>query len=149
MNRATLTILVAAFLCGCADGQFRAKAMTTPDCGQIKGFTASIIHYGDSRIFVIPISKIKAGSEFRFILAPKLRSKTDATDYRQTEVTVHGKRDPEDLWFTPKTGKYSDSPTIVVCVPDPIPGGLSQYQYIVEVDGVGMLDPRADIIIDN
>jgi len=135
-------------LLAACDGKF-IKRNVTNNCGST-GWTLTAIHYGDSRVIVIPLSEVVAGAEFRFALVPQIKG-TGATDFADATVKVRGKRSPEDDWFTEFDGKASDL-TIFTCVEDTLVPGDS-VQYDVEIGFTGepnpraTLDPRARIII--
>ena len=126
----------------------RKRPSTTNNCSG-KGWTRTIVHYGDSRVIVVPLSKVKAGQEFRFYLIPQLKGR-GATDYTNANVTIDGKRSPEDDWFTPISGQASDT-YIFKCVDASLPVNAT-VEYNVDVRFAGdtepraLLDPRAIVI---
>jgi len=145
MFRKTTTVVAfALLLAGCADGKF--IKINEPNTCSTTGWTLTAIHYGDSRIVVIPVSEIVKDTEFRFILMPATET-TDTIDYSNVTVTVKGKP-PHDAWFEETTGEASSGDgTIRVCVDGPSLAPGDEIAYVVEVDGVGVLDPRATVII--
>jgi len=148
MKKTVAVLLSAIFMAGCADGRF-IKPGVKNSCGGT-GWTLTAIHYGDSRIVVIPLSEVKAGAEFRFVLLPQRKGR-GASDFSNAVVKVRGKRDPQDLWFKEASGKASDV-TIFTCVDKSLmPGDTVEYDVEVMFDGEprprATLDPRA-IVID-
>jgi|GEM_PF-4035957 len=133
-------ILLATMLLAACNGKF-IKRNVPNNCGS-KGWTLTAIHYGDSRVIVIPLSEVEAGAEFRFALLPQLKGH-GAADFTNATVKVRGKRDPEDLWFTEISGKASDV-TIFTCVKDTLAPG-DTVEYDVEVSFVGEPNPRATL----
>jgi hypothetical protein len=139
-----ITILfMAGLFAGCADGKF--IKIDEPNTCSTTGWTLTAIHYGDSRIVVIPISEVVKDAEFRFILLPA-DERTDSIDYKDVTVKVVGKP-PHDVWFEEKEGKASAGDgTIRVCMDGPSLAEGDEIYYIVEVENVGKLDPRAKVI---
>jgi hypothetical protein len=135
-------------LLAACDGKF-IKRNVTNNCSS-EGWTLTAIHYGDSRVIVIPLSEVVAGAEFRFALLPQLKG-TGATNFENATVKVRGKRSPEDDWFTEIDGKASDK-TIFTCVKNTLTPGDS-VEYVVEIGFTrepnprATLDPRATVII--
>jgi hypothetical protein len=137
-------ILITALLSACPDGRF-IKIDEPNTCGT-NGWTLTGIHYGDSRIVVIPISEVVEDGEFRFVLLPA-DEKTDTIDYKNVTVKVVGKP-PADTWFTEKSGTASSGDgTIRVCIDASQVNPGDEFSYEVIVDTVGILDPRAFVIV--
>ena len=62
-------ILLVPVITGCSNnGKFVSKSSTN-QCGG-HGWTHAIVHYGDSRVVVVPLSDVRAGQEMRFFLIP-------------------------------------------------------------------------------
>lgn len=143
MFRVAAIFLLVGLLAGCRHGEF-IKINEPNTCGTT-GWTLTGIHYGDSRIVVIPVSEVVEDGELRFVLLPA-DERTDTKDYKDVTVTVVGK--PPASWFTPKTGKASSGDgTIRVCMDDTELDPGDEFEYEVIVDTVGVLDPRATVII--
>lgn len=146
--RVAAVLTIAALAAGCVDGKF-VKRSTGNDCGGT-GWTHTAIHYGDSRIIVIPLSDVVAGQELRFFLVPKMRGR-DAKDYQGATVRVTSK--PADTWFDTESGVFTTSPIISTCVKDGLARG-AVLEYLVEVEvpagtKKAWLDPRAVVIDPN
>ena len=143
MYRTITMTFVCLLLAGGPDGRF-IKINEPNTCGTT-GWTLTAVHYGDSRIVVIPVSEVVKDAEFRLVLVPA-SEKTDSTDYKDVTVKVRGKP-PHDTWFEEEEAKASEGDgTIRVCIDGPMLDVGNEIFYIVEVEGVGILDPRATII---
>ena len=94
------------------------------------------LKYGDSQISAKKVTNIKAGKFWRIHLQP------DA-GYENAVVTVTGKN-PTDTWIS-ASGKEADSTYLKICVPGSVSVG-DQFYYMVTVQFVGQLDPRADVV---
>ena len=146
MKRAIAILLTAAVMTGCVNGKFVHKNDDNNCDG--KGWTHTIVHYGDSRVVVIPLSNVAAGQEFRFFLVPQFKGR-GARDVQNAKIKITVKS-PADLWFTEISGTASDI-FISKCVDDSYSIG-DEFEYKVEVyDSTGtdlkaMLDPRAVVI---
>ena len=141
MKRTNLTIASLLLLAGCAhEGEFIAE--DAPNSCDGKGYTFVIIHYSDSSLVVLPIINVRAGKELQYRLLPKL-SKGDPINYKDSMVTITGVTAPDGSWMN-ASGTFRDTDGVLrVCVPaEP---GEQNYKYEVRVDGVGVLDPRAEV----
>ena len=141
-------IAFAGLLTGCCttDGEFIKKNLPNT-CGTT-GWTLTAIYYGDSRIAVIPVSEVVKDAEFRFILTPDGKNANNRA-YSDMTVKVRGKP-PHDGWFEEQEGKANEGDgTIRVCIDGPAAqlAAGSEIYYIVEVEEVGILDPRAKVIV--
>ena len=147
MQRIVLILLAAMLITACSNGQPKKSSFQSTACNRpVLGYTRTAIHYGDSRIIVLPVSKVRANTEFRIHLVPKRRSKTDQVDYDTIIVTVTGKS-AQSSWIS-GSGDYrtANSGMIVVgCVPQGAAVGTT-YEFKVEVPGVGIIDPRAGVV---
>ncbi len=144
--RIAVILTIAALAAGCSNGKF-VKRSTANNCSG-EGWTHTAIHYGDSRIIVIPLSDVVAGEEMRFFLVPQMRGR-DAKDYQGATIRVTSK--PPDARFDTKEGVFTSSPIISTCIKDGLATG-TEFEYMVEVEmpagtQKAMLDPRA-IVID-
>ena len=138
-------ILLATMLLAACDGKFIKRSVTNR-C-DTTGWTLTAVHYGDSRIVVIPISEIVKDAEFRFELLPASKT-TDSKDYKDVEVKIRGKRSPDDDWFEEISAKATDGVgALWTCIDGASLNTGDDAYYEVEVVGVGTLDPRAKIII--
>lgn len=163
MLRLALIFFALAATAGCADGQFIRDKFTSTTCGgggiSLTGYTATIIRYGDSRLNVIPISKVLPGTEFRFVLLPKIRETDAPIDYEKAIVMISSDDDDADSpadWLEAK-GTFSDSGshTLVTCVPTRENLSKTKYKYKVsvsypsETDIISYIDPRVEIKNEN
>lgn len=140
-----ITFLLATFMiagCGTNEGLFIDTGAQN-SCGST-GYTFAGVVYGDSYIIGFPYSEVVAGAEFQIILETFGRDSAIISGLENRTVQIEGKSaGPEDDWLN-ASGVYSVSDKIVICIPDTTPGG--DYDYLIHVDGVGTLDPRARII---
>ena len=131
----------AALVTACAtDGMpIDSKEVIAP-CSA-PGYTQTKVRYGDSQIIVKPLSKVRPGTAFRFKLLPQ-RSATDQRDYRTVRVTIKAK---DSNWLPETSGTFKDARDglLTSCVPEDLQENV--YYYMVEVEDVGVLDPRADV----
>ncbi|HNP37605.1 MAG TPA: hypothetical protein PKK10_17290 [Woeseiaceae bacterium] len=111
-------------------------------CGN-KGYTWTGIHYGDSRLIVLPLSEIGAGYEWRFKLMPQSGS-SGPVAFSDATVTVDA--DDADLDWLEVDGTFkNEGGQLEVCVPGDLEVG-TPIKFNVTVTGVGMLDPRARVV---
>lgn len=144
MLRLVTLLFVAGLLAGCPDGRFIKKDLPNT-CGTT-GWTLTAIKYGDSHIVVIPVSEVVKDSEFRFVLVPNIED-GDTSDYEGVTVKVRGKP-PHDVWFEEAEGKAnSGDGTIRVCMDGTTLVADDEVFYVVEIENVGILDPRAKVIV--
>jgi len=147
MQRIVLILLAAVLFTACSNGRPKKASFQSTVCNRpVLGFTMTAIHYGDSRVIVLPVSKVRANTEFRVRLVPKHRSKTDQIDYNTIDVAVTGKS-AQSSWINGSGDFNSSSHGMIVvgCVPQAATVGTS-YEYKVEVPGVGIIDPRAGVV---
>jgi hypothetical protein len=99
------------------------------------------VHYGDSSLKVMPKISVKKGSGIEFRLKPS-KKKSDLVDYETVEVTIKGKatRDGKNDWIT-AAGTAKDNGALTLCAS----ADVGDYEYLVEVEGVGTLDPRVKV----
>lgn len=154
MIRLIVALGIASALAAC-DGTFRTKSFSSTTCGTavvpipVIGYTITGIHYGDSRLIVLPVSQIKPNSEFHFRLIPKVRTKSDQHNYQQMQVAITSADDDGDTpanWLHVDGTYNDDNRVLVACIPPTLT--KSEYKFMVTVQEVGQLDPRADVIID-
>lgn len=160
MKNLIILLCVLVVSAGCRDGQFIKDNFTSSTCGiSFSGYTATVVHYGDSRLFVLPISKIRPDTEFRFRLLPKVRKTDPPVDYRDAFVSITSDDDDLDTpanWLDVSGTLNANGNWLVTCVPAAAGLTQSRYKYkvtvswpgVAAVDTLGYLDPRADIIID-
>ena len=143
MLRTAALVLLVLLLSGCAiEGKFRANSLPNT-CGS-NGHTFVLIKYGDSHIAAKAVIRVRAGAELQYRLIP---DRGHAKNFEQAAVTITKKPSPppaSDADWVNASGNYDDdSGVLTVCVPeDP---EATSYFYQIEIDGVGMLDPRADV----
>jgi hypothetical protein len=142
MKNPFLLVLFVAGLAGCSsNGQLKPNEQNT--CGGDRtGVTNTTVHYGDSMLKVTPVSEVRIGSELRLVLTPRIE-KGDPANYDESRVTVT----PESgspSWFR-ASGNKEEKRFLSICIEDDVkPGDV--IKYLVEVENVGTLDPRARVI---
>jgi hypothetical protein len=156
MMRKIMAVLVTATLfAGCVgDGDFHKRKITGGPCGDVSGYTYTGIAYGDSTIAIIPISNIRADTEWRFFLIP-IKKQSDLKDWDGVDVKVKGKAvsgpQPADYndWIN-VSGSFNSGKSlgrkyyIVNCVPETVSKD-DVYTYEVIIDGIGKIDPRGRV----
>lgn len=142
MLRTISIVSLATLFCGCAtEGKFVNQSKDN-DCDG-KGTVSAFIKYGDSYIDVTPHAKVKRKGEIIFKLVPQ-RNSDFGIDYTKLDITIAGKN-ASDNWLD-TNGKQNDGKKIFVCVADT--QALGDYEYLVEVPGVGTIDPRVSVVKD-
>ena len=148
MKRAITLMLAMTMMTGCAffdpyrdEGIFILK--DTPNACGSTGYTYALVTYGDSHIAGLPLSTVHAGAEFRLVLKPISFDSGQLSDLEDRTVKITGKSaGPGDDWLS-GSGTGADE-TIVICVPDDTEPG--DYSYLINIDGIGTLDPRVHVI---
>ncbi len=147
MKKLAVILLAAVLVAGC-DGRF-VKRSKANNCDGT-GWTRTAIHYGDSRVIVIPLSDVVTSEEMRFYLVPQMRGR-GAESYQGATVRISAKPDT-DPWFATVDGKAEDV-FLWTCIKDGLARG-TELEYMVEViipsdtpPLKALLDPRA-IVID-
>jgi hypothetical protein len=110
------------------------------------GKTTVNIFYGDSQLKVSPqVVRVHKNKMIQFALHPQKAPATDpeGVDYDEVTVTVTGKK-TDGNWLN-VSGDSKSGKKLQVCAPDP--GGVKvvTYEYMVTVQEVGQLDPRAEV----
>lgn len=131
--------LVLALGACTAPGQFSSSTVVSSSCP--KGTTKVHVKYGDSYLDVNPQAKTKANAALQFVLDPKSTRGPNGLNYDDVTVTIKGKN--ADASWISESGKASEGRDLIVCVPPAQAEGT--YFYLVEVEQVGTLDPRADV----
>ena len=138
----TLTIMsVATGLVACVPMPPRDDGNGAMDCDEPGGgVTPTNITYSNASLSATPVTNIRLGKKWRFNL------NAVGTAYDDAIVTITGKTaTAEESWIS-ASGTEADSP-LVICVPDD--GTLAvgdQVYYSIDVQFIGMLDPRGDVV---
>lgn len=168
--RMMISVLVfSVLLAGCVNGKFHKESITGGPCGTVNGYTYTLVTYGNGTIAVIPLSKIKAKTEWRFYLYP-LDKQGGSTAYGDSTVTIDGKAAGDDVlrtgatslapyvlptpplndnWLS-ATGTFNTATGtgskryITACV-DPGVEVDQEWQFLVTIDDVGQVDPRGKV----
>lgn len=141
MFRIITILLIALGLAGCAkDGSLVLDSIPNSCSGT--GHTFTWIKYGDSHLGALKLSEIGRKSEWRFRLQP---DNPGGGIYSDKLVTISAKPSgPPQPWLS-VSGKHSANPVLVLCVPDTL-ALHDVIEYMIEVEDVGMLDPRAEVV---
>lgn len=148
MKRLFLLIALAMTLSACTNGLPKRKVFTSDLCGPVAGFTISYIAYGEGKMVMIPLSKVRAENVFVVKLQP-------LDGFEDADVTVTGTSAKSLPWLTGVTGRYEDLPRSIYpkgslevgCVPADPEGTEYKFEVKVEKDDVtNILDPRARIV---
>jgi hypothetical protein len=153
-----LAIIVVSVLLSacCTTGNFCKGSFNSDVCGgEVDGYTRTAIAYGDGMLTVVPISKIRPNTEWRFYLVPtKLGGEMPRAE---TSIEIDG-QDPavppvasggDNLWID-TDGDYATAERagrlryLAQCTPENLVTG-DYHKFEVTVDGIGMLDPRGHV----
>jgi len=146
MTRIFSIITILALLSACStDGLPRKITFDSTVCGgEVDGLTLTAVHYADSRMVVLPISKVRRNTEFQFLLVPKLLA-SDRADFNAVNVEIIGSNADSNWINVNKSFGDSDKGIVVAgCVPMDPTG--TQYEFDITIPGIGFLDPRADVV---
>lgn len=148
IGRIILVLATASLLAACpVGGKPKDKVFNSPLCGAVSGYTISYFAYGEGKMVIIPLSKVRAETVFVIGLKP-------LDGFGPADVTVKG-TGANAAWINntgqhdslPPAGIYPEGALEVGCVPnDPL--GTS-YKYMIEVTHGSIkntLDPRADVV---
>ena len=149
MKRRILLLLVSATMTACAfDGQPRNKMFNSPLCGNVSGFTIGYLAYGEGKMVMIPLSKVRPETVFLVGLKP-------LDGFGDAEVTVTGTSPNAIPWLPGVTEKHENLPKglyprgafEVGCVPNDPVGTKYKFEVKVKKDDVmNLLDPRARVV---
>jgi hypothetical protein len=101
------------------------------------------ISYGDSHLKADAKTNIKPDGALVFNLKPDKAKGPNGLDYSGVTVTLRGK-DDKSAWIAATGTASANSDKLIVCVPDN--QAEDTYSYLVEVVGVGTLDPRVVVV---
>ncbi len=147
MKKILLLLVVAVALGACSyNGKPRKNEFNSPLCGPVKGFTVGYVIYGDSKLVMIPISKVRSNTAFVVGLKP-------LDGFAAANVIVKGTG--AAAWINAQ-GKYDDPRVMpypkhafeVGCVPEAAAGTTFKFEVKVEMgDVTNSLDPRAEVVL--
>lgn len=138
MKRFIYLLAVVVLIAGCATpGKFHATnaANRCDGTGRVK----IEIKYGDSYIQVTPKANAKRRGEIIYELKPE-QNPQSGINYDAVLVTMSGKT-PADEWLNAAGTKSGGDPYICVGQNQ----ALGDYDFSVNVAGVGTIDPRVHI----
>lgn len=104
------------------------------------GHSFTWIKYGDSHLGALAYTQIGRKSEWRFRLQPDMKG-----NYEDKLVTISAKPGGAPQPWLSISGKFSSKKILVLCVPDTLTKGTT-IDYMIEVEDVGELDPRAEVV---
>lgn len=150
--------VIAVSLTACvAPGTYRPNTDVSKTC--TNGSVVVEIKYGDSYVQVTPKADLRRNAGVKFVLKPKkneqAHKKGSSKDTEDLLVTIKGEDfvhrgersgGVESVTWLDISGTAGPSPhdDLIVCAdPDQASG---TYFYSVEVENVGKLDPRADVM---
>ncbi len=149
MKKLFLLISIAVVLSACVNGKPQRKVFASTLCGNVAGYTISYVAYGEGKMLMIPLSKVRAENVFVVKLRP-------LDGFEDADVTITGTSANAVTWMTGETGSYDSLPAArfyprgaleVGCVPaDP---ENTNYKFEVKVekgDVKNILDPRATVV---
>jgi hypothetical protein len=156
MKRITGALVIAFLFAGCADGKFHKRNITTGPCGPVVGYTYTAIAYGDGKLVVIPVSDIRANTEWRFYLFP-LDNLGGKTPSNNVHIKIKGQNPAvppvasggNNIWID-IDGSYNTATKdgslrfLVDCTPASLVSG-DEHKFEVTIDGIGTLDPRGHV----
>ena len=159
MRKILVIISVSVLFSGCCtNGSFCKGRIASAACGvDVDGYTRTAVAYGDGKLVVIPISTIKANTEWRFYLVP-LDNLGGRTPPENTSITIKGQHpaDPpvasggDNEWIE-TAGDYGTANSLgkvrylAQCTPETLVQG-DDHKFEVTVDGIGTLDPRGRVV---
>ena len=97
------------------------------------------ISFGDSYLKANAKTRVKPDGKLVFKLKADPEKGPNGKDYAKVKVTIRGK-DEKSGWISASGTVAEKGTSWPLCVPPDQAEGT--YEYIVEVAGVGMLDPR-------
>ena len=151
MKKVILLVAIAVMLSACVNGKPRNKVFSSTLCGNVAGYTISYVIYGEGKMVMIPLSKVRAESVFVVKLRP-------LDEFEDAEVTVTGSSSDTDAqaWLAGQSGSYAGLPRAgfyppgaleVGCVPAAPHGTTYKFEVKVTKGNVtNILDPRATIV---
>ncbi len=118
--------------------------MDTFACSDDPGARPINIHYGDSQIKVTPpLYKVHKNKNLKFKLLADNQAGPGNLDYGKVKVTIRSKDAATNTWIN-TSGTEDKEGTLVACMPTTQPLGV--VEYLVDVEKIGRLDPRAEVI---
>lgn len=137
MKRAVIAATLAALVSGCTtDGQLIRRKLPNACPGGGTGVSYTPVTYGDSHLVVFSLTDVAPGSEWLFQLLPK-------DDFRNARVSIRAKSGGP-AWLAAE-GRRSEGALLRICIPESAPVGAA-YDYLVEVENVGILDPHVRVV---
>lgn len=154
MKKMFLLLLAMTVLSACTlGGKPRIKDFNSPLCGAVNGFTLSYFIYGEGKMLMIPISRVRENTVFVVGLRP-------LDGFEDSDVTVEQTDGNLPKWIPETTKKYSELPKglypqgafEVGCAPDktevpnPTKFKVDVVKETVDYTIKNTLDPRAEVV---
>ena len=164
MKRRIVLLATVLTLGGCAtDGAFKTTNIAgSTSCADSSGYTFTGLYFGEGKLVVIPISKIRRNTEWRFYLLPEDLSGGSSPAYGTKDIKIDVKTPPpvsatpnawleiNDEFDNGKQGKTGwwvfgrKTRYFALCVPDNLSVG-DRFHFFVDIEDVGHIDPRAHV----
>ncbi len=158
MRNALALISVSALLSACCtNGSFCGGSFASAACDDrvVEGYTRTVIAYGDGMMAVVPVSKIRPNTEWRFYLKPTALG--GALPRADASISIDGQHpaDPpvasggNNEWIE-TDGDYATAERVgklrylAQCTPEDLVTG-DYHKFEVTIDKIGMLDPRGHV----
>lgn len=147
MKKIFLLIAVTTLLTACRDGIPRDKIFNSALCGDVSGFTLSYFAYGEGKMLMVPLSKVRKETVFVVGLRP-------LDGFGDAEVTVTGTT-ANAGWMPGITEQHDNLPGgtyprgvfEVGCVPaDPVGTSYKFEVKVVKGSITNTLDPRIEVV---
>lgn len=115
----------------------------TPDSGGAHTITYGV--QNKKTIFEVKEKvSVHRGYGLVFRLKPKNSGGTPV-NFEDATVTIVGKPDTKNSWFTEISGSVTDDGDLLgICVPSYLDTNI-EYEYMIHVAGLGTLDPRVEV----
>lgn len=141
MKNTLVALISLVVLSGCAQyGKLITSSLPNKCNGT--GHSVTWIKYGDSHVGALAYTQIGRRAEWRFLLQP---DRPGVGVYDDALVTITAKPTGASQPWLSISGRYSDGTGLVLCVPDSLVVGTT-IDYMIEVENVGKLDPRAEVV---
>lgn len=139
MQKIICLLIIAALAAGCAPSKPK-KSDPVKECEGSNGKDVTI-KYGDSYIDVTYKVNVKQDEKIVLKLQPQ-NNAASGKDYKALDIYLIGETN-KDTWINRALNANDGSKQKIICVDDEAVG---EYKYIVEVPGVGQIDPRVKVL---
>jgi hypothetical protein len=139
MKRIFLTTSLAFLVSACA-----TPADLLEKCPDHKGRYTVTLSYGEGGITVLPKKKVKRKSIFVIKLDADKKFEDAKVETKGIEVSPTTPTPPDKSWLD-NDGTQKADKRLIYCVPNTPAGVIYTYEYAIDVDGLGYLDPRVEV----